>query len=165
MTNAPYEGATGDQLRNPLVREFLAIHDMFRNQLVQMVEFINDLTAGEQQLSGAETNTRIQALLRAGTQYTTMLHHHHSLESSALFPALAKDGLDSAVVARLETDHDEIAALIDNFSAAIRNLATIEPQVMDNDLRRLAEALHAHLAYEETHVCPLLARHSGWPFR
>jgi hemerythrin-like domain-containing protein len=138
---------------------------MFRNQLAQMVEFIEDLTDGVQPLAGAETNARVQALIRAGTQYTTMLHHHHSLESSALFPALAKDGLESSVVARLEAEHDEIAVLIDSFSAAVHNLADIEPQVRDNDLRRLAEALHAHLAYEETHVCPLLALHSGWPLR
>jgi len=63
-----------------------------------------------------------------------------------------------AVIDRLNTEHDQIAVLIDNFSAAVRQLSKIDPQVLDFDLRRLAEALQAHLAYEETNVCPLLAR-------
>ena len=163
MANAPYEGATPDQLRNPLVRELLAVHDMFRNQLAGMLAYVDDLT-GEQPLDAPETNARLQQLVRAGTHYTTMLHHHHNLESSMLFPPLRRDGLESSVIERLEADHDEIAVLIDNFSAAIRQLATIKPEVLDHDLRRLSEALHAHLAYEETHVCPLLARLNGWPF-
>ncbi len=53
--------------------------------------------------------------------------------------------------------------MIDRFNDTVRQLSTLEPDVMDTDLRRLAEALHAHLAYEETHVCPFLARFSGWP--
>ena len=58
----------------------------------------------------------------------------------------------------------ELAVMIDKFSDAIQDFAAIEPDVMNNDLRRLADALRAHLAYEETHVCPLLARHSRWSF-
>src|SRR5688572_28755827 len=94
MADTPYEGATPDQLRNPLVRELLAGHDMFRNQLTGMLAYVDDLT-GKQSLDAPETNTRLQQLVRAGTQYTTMLHHHHNLESSMLFPPLRRDGLES----------------------------------------------------------------------
>ena len=159
----PYEGATPEQLEHHLVRHFLEIHAMFRNQLAVMLDYVAELIDGEQQLGGSETRMRIQALIRAGAQYSQLLHFHHHGETSIMFPALEEEGLDTAVVARLNREHDEIAALIDQFSRAIRDFSTIEPQVMNNDLRRLAEALQAHLAYEETHVCPLLTRWSHFP--
>lgn len=159
----PYDGATAEQLRNPLVREFLAVHNMFRNELATILRYVDELIAGEQSLAAPETTTRVQALILTGARYTQMLHMHHHIETSVMFPALQEEGLDVSVIDRLNAEHDEIGVLVDNFSAAIRHLSTIEPDVMDNDLRRLADALHAHLAYEETHVCPLLARHSRWP--
>jgi hemerythrin-like domain-containing protein len=163
MMNPPYAGATPEQLRSPLVRELLGVHNMFRSQLEVMVSYIDELTTGEQPLSGPETSQQIQALIRTGAQYTQMLHTHHHLETSALFPPLQEQGLEASIVNRLNTEHDEIATLIDQFSLSIRRLSTIEPDVLNSDLKRLADALHAHLAYEETHVCPLLARFSHWP--
>jgi hemerythrin-like domain-containing protein len=162
LSNEPYDGATPEQLRHPMVREFLGIHNMFRNELTKMLDFVNELSSGEQQLNSPETKNRIQIVISAGTRYTQLLHMHHHAETSMVFPALAAEGLAADVINRLNTDHDEIAVLIDNFSVAIRSLATVQPAVMDNDLRRLSEALHAHLAYEETHVCPFLARFSNW---
>ncbi len=159
----PYDGATPEQLRHPLVGELLAVHNLFRNELEAILRYVNELTAREQPLNGAETTARVQALVRAGTQYTQMLHMHHHIETSTMFPALQQQGLETSVIDRLNAEHDEIAVLIDRFNAAIRQLSTIEPDVMDSDLRRLAEALRAHLAYEETNVCPFLARFSRWP--
>jgi hemerythrin-like domain-containing protein len=130
-----------------------------------MLHFINELTDGTQSLNEAETATRVQALIRAGIQYTTWLHHHHHAESSMLFPVLKReDPAITPVVDRLKAEHDEIAVLIDKFGDAVRVAATVDLRVLDTDLRRLADALQAHLAYEETHVCPLLSRLSGWPF-
>jgi hemerythrin-like domain-containing protein len=163
MTSTPYEGATAEQLRNPMVSELLRVHDMFRDQLAAIMNYIDDLLSGEQQLNAPETAVRVQSLIRAGAQYTQMLHFHHHAETSSLFPVLQKDGLEAAVVDRLNTDHDEIGTLIDQFNSAILNLAAVEPDVMNNDLRRLAEALREHLAYEETHICPFLARLKQWP--
>jgi hemerythrin-like domain-containing protein len=162
MTNPPYDGATPEQLRAPLVRELLGIHNMFRQQLAAILQYVDELIAGRP-LDDPATATHIQAIIQAGVRYTQMLHHHHHLETSYVFPSLQKEGLDDSVVNRLNADHDEIAVLIDNFSQAVRNLVTVEPAVLDTDLRRLSDALHAHLAYEETHVCPLLARFSYWP--
>jgi hypothetical protein len=163
MTYQPYDGATPEQLQSPFVREFLGIHGMFREQLAAMLEFVNELNTGEQQLTGAETMRRVQMLVRAGVQYTHMLHGHHHIETSSVFPVLHREGLEMSVVDRLNAEHDEIAVLIDKFSAAIGDYSTIEPEVMNHDLRRLSEALHAHLAYEETHICPFLARWINWP--
>jgi hemerythrin-like domain-containing protein len=105
---------------------------------------------------------RIQNLVRVGQQYTHYLHMHHGIESSRLFPTLQEHGLDSAIVDRLVDEHDEIAVLIDQFTEGIRSAAAVEPAIVDSDLRRLSEALHAHLAYEESHVCPLLTKLKSW---
>jgi hemerythrin-like domain-containing protein len=163
MTDHPYDGATPEQLDNPFVRELLGIHNMFRHQLAAILEYVDKLISGRQSMSDTATTTHIQAVIQAGVRYTHLLHHHHHLETSYVFPSLQKEGLDLAVISRLNADHDEIAVLIDQFSLSIHDLAAIEPAVLDTDLRRLSDALHAHLAYEETHVCPLLARFSHWP--
>jgi hemerythrin-like domain-containing protein len=162
MSSQPYEGATLDQLQNPLVRELLRVHDMFRNQLTAILQHLDDLYAGQGQLSAVETTIRTQSLIQAGTQYTQMLHGHHHGETDTLFPALLAEGLDPAIIHRLNAEHDELGAMIDQFNESIHHLATVEPAVMDTDMRRLAEALKAHLAYEETHVCPLLTRWTEW---
>lgn len=160
-----YEGATPEQLRHPLVHELLMVHEHFRREMALMLRFANDLINGQTELSSSETTTRVQALIQVGIQYTHHLHMHHTLESSYLFPALEKqDPSVAPIVARLQHEHDEIAVLIDEFSNAIRDFAQVNPEVVNTDLRRLAEALQAHLAYEETHVCPLLTRFSRWPF-
>lgn len=163
MMKEPYVGATEEQLRSPMVRELLAVHSMFRDQLQAILNYVNDLISGDEQLRSAETNIRVQMLIRAGTQYTHMLHFHHHAETETMFPVLQRDGLDTAVIDRLNADHDELGVMIDRFSESIQHFATIEPDVMNNDLRRLADALQAHLAYEETHVCPFLSRWTHWP--
>jgi hemerythrin-like domain-containing protein len=163
MTITPYDGATPEQLRHHLVREFLGIHTMFRRQLDAMLRFVDDLLVNQQRLSGPETAAQVQQLAQATYQYTQYLHFHHHAESSGLFPVLRKEGLADAVVDRLEAEHDQIAALIDRLDATMRNVAAVDPQAIDSDLRRLAEALRGHLTYEETHVCPLLTHFSHWP--
>jgi iron-sulfur cluster repair protein YtfE (RIC family) len=163
MIETPYQGATPEQLRSPLVQEFLRIHDMFRNQLTAIINYADDLIVGKEHLNSPQTSARVQALIQAGSQYTQILHFHHHAETDSLFPELQKSGLETEIVDRLNADHDEIGAMIDQFYDTIHNLAAVDPAVMDNDLRRLADALRAHLAYEETHVCPLMARWSEWP--
>src|SRR5690349_13478835 len=106
MATLPYEGATEAQLQHHLVRHFLSIHDMFRNQLQAIIDYADDLLSGDAQLSDPQTKARIQALIQAGSQYTHYLHFHHHGETDALFPALEKEGLDAAIVDKLNADHD-----------------------------------------------------------
>lgn len=162
MNDQPYQGATPEQLRQPMVRELLGIHNMFRQELVAIQYYVAELIGGRSSLQAAETSAHVQAVIQAGVRYTHMLHMHHHLETSMLFPSLEQEGLERSVIDKLNADHNEIGLLIDGFAQGVRELARIEPAVLDTDLRRLSEALHAHLAYEETHVCPLLARFRGW---
>ena len=162
MNELPYEGATAEELRHPLVRHFLDIHNMFRNELAAMLSFVDELRAGDKDLAGPETKARIRMVISAGAQYTQVLRFHHHGESSMLFPMLADQGLEAEAIKRLETEHDEIGVLIDKFGGSIRNLSAVEPAVLDNELHRLSQALRDHLTYEETLVCPFLARIADW---
>src|SRR5689334_9070213 len=158
MTTPPYDGATPEQLQSPYVQELLAVHGMFRREMATMLHYAESLLAADQSPDAAETQRRIQSLIRAGSQYTMMLHHHHHLESDTLFPVLEAQGLDTSIVAKLNADHDEIALLIDAFSESVHDLTAAKPAAATPDLQKLSDALTAHLAYEETHICPALAR-------
>lgn len=155
-SSLPYEGATAEQLRHPNVRQFLAIHNMFRRELDKMLQYVDGLLQGDPATSPAERDQRIEPLAQAAYQYTNYLHLHHSIESSQLFPALQPEGLSAAIIERLEAEHWEIAAQLDLFDSNMQTLAKRSPERFQRDLARLAELLRSHLAFEEKHVCPLL---------
>lgn len=157
LEQASFPGATPQQLQHPHVRELLAVHNAFRQELASMLEYVQDLLSGDRPALTAESDPRIQSLIQAGIQYSHKLHIHHQLETYTMFPSLQGLGLDTEIVDRLNAEHVEIAALVDEFSQSINALGQRHPSVLDSDLRRLAEALQAHLLYEETHVCPVLA--------
>lgn len=159
MTTPPYESATPEQLAHPYVRELLAVHNMFRHELERILRYAEELL-DRQQEPGTDESAYVKALIRSGTQYSHMLHMHHHIETRSMFPALQEQGLGSEVVEQLNAEHDKIAELIDNFSDTVQELSTVDPAVLQSDLRRLSDALRAHLAYEETHVCPLLVHFS-----
>ena len=78
MTMAPsYEGATPEQLRHHLVREFLGIHTMFRRELANMLRFVNELMRRPELLAGPQSRINVQQLAQASYQYTQLLHFHH----------------------------------------------------------------------------------------
>ena len=164
MTMArPYEGATPEQLQHHLVREFLGIHTLFRRELANMLRFVTELMTRPELLAGPQSRMYVQQLAQATYHYTQLLHFHHHGETGMLFPALREKGLDDPVIERLNAEHDEIAALIDQLDGTLHSAAVFHPQVVDSDLRCLSDALRNHLAYEEEHVCPLLTRFSQWP--
>lgn len=160
MTKQPYDGATPEQLKHPYVRELLAVHNMFRHEMVRILRYAEELIDHQQPPRPDESAAHVKALVGSGTQYSHMLHMHHNIETLSMFPALQRRGLKTEVVERLNAEHDQIAELIDNFSDAVQKLSTIDPEVLHSDLRRFADVLKAHLTYEETHVCPLLAHFS-----
>ena len=163
MNSEAYTGATPEQLGHPMVAELLAIHNHFRTELAGMLRLTQELLAGQKALDGPQTRARVQTLIRASYQYTQMLHAHHGIETAQMFPALAAQGLATEVVARLNREHEAISVRVDQFSQDLHELSATQPGVGDSDLQRLAQALTDHLAYEETHVCPVLAKFSGWP--
>ena len=156
LSSPPYEGATAEQLRHPNVRRFLAIHNLFRRELEKMLQYVDGLLRAEAQADAIESAQQIEPLARAAYQYTQYLHLHHNIESSDLFSALQRAGLAASIIERLEAEHWEIAAQIEQFSVGMQTLATYSPGRFQHGLARLADLLRTHLAFEEQHVCPLL---------
>ena len=94
MTNIPYVGATPEQINNPMVRELIAVHDIFRNQLATMLQYLDEVIAGDQPLVEPQREVLIHSVVQTGEQFAHMLHLHHLHETSTLFPALEVEGLE-----------------------------------------------------------------------
>jgi deazaflavin-dependent oxidoreductase (nitroreductase family) len=82
------------------------------------------------------------------------LHHHHTGESTALFPSLLARYPELApTIEQLDAEHTKIAELLDALQHLI---STATPATALPELDRLIEALTAHLDYEEAQLLPLL---------
>ncbi|MEO3813787.1 hemerythrin domain-containing protein [Sphaerisporangium sp. B11E5] len=159
-----------------LLAELRWIHDMIRRDL----RFVRQLA--EQTAAGApvgEIGAAVRSLQTNGPlwqlkvnclRYCHFVHHHHSLESSTLFPALrrADPGL-SATVDRLESDHQKVADILDRIEALAVHLTEAgESAATRRDLVEaltdLSDHLLAHLDFEEEAIAPTLRRWHRWPF-
>lgn len=81
------------------------------------------------------------------------LHYHHTGESTGLFPALVAQRPELAdVIAVLQSEHEQIAVLLEELERLVATPATeVLPQV-DN----LIVQLNAHLDHEEAKLLPYL---------
>jgi hemerythrin-like domain-containing protein len=159
--NPAYEGATLAQLKNENVQHFLYIHNYLRNEMRMLLQLIDELIEEPGGETAEINQSIIQALIRSGKQYGQHLHAHHHGETSLLFPTLKRAGLASEIVDRLNHEHDELSALIDEVTMALSGMETAEFPKINDRLRQLGNALRSHLDYEERHVCPLLANWSS----
>ncbi len=81
------------------------------------------------------------------------LHFHHTGESTALFPALAAQHPELAdTIARLQTEHDQIAVLLEELEKQVAD----PPPDLVAQVDRLVDTLTAHLDYEEAELLPHL---------
>ncbi|MFG1818514.1 nitroreductase/quinone reductase family protein [Kribbella sp. NPDC049174] len=119
------------------------IHTTFRRELALIRKEVT--TSGTAGL-GAQLRINCLTLCQA-------LHHHHTGESVALFPALADQHPELAdALATLQSEHDQIAVLLEELEKLLSNPSPdLLPQV-----DRLTAALIAHLDYEEAVLLPHL---------
>jgi hemerythrin-like domain-containing protein len=159
--DAPYEGATPEQLDNMNVQHFLHLHNYLRNELRMILQFVEELTRGAGEVSAENNRELLEGLFRAGSQYAQHLHAHHHGETQLLFPVLKREGLDSEVVERLNREHDEIGALIDGVTTSLFQMKSADLPGMMQDMHQLGDTLRNHLEYEESYICPLLTHWSS----
>ncbi|MDE3085167.1 MAG: hemerythrin domain-containing protein [Acidobacteriota bacterium] len=84
------------------------------------------------------------------------LHHHHELEDTVIW-ALLGERLGERVallLARNAEEHQVMAAAMDEFDAALVEIAT-SPAAARQALERMQGAIETHLAHEEADVLPL----------
>jgi hemerythrin-like domain-containing protein len=132
--------------------------------------FRRDLTAFE----GAARATPIgdadtwRALATRWGRFADILHHHHGVEDSHLWPLLvakaeaAGDDVGLGVLEAMEAEHGQIdptlTAVAAGFAAMVEHPCTDHRNALDVHVTSARAALHAHMTHEETEALPLLQR-------
>ena len=155
----------GDQL--------VAIHAHLRQELAQIQDLVGQVARGHLDVGAARsminTMTMRQNSWTLGTyceSYCRLVTTHHTIEDRNMFPRLREaDPALGPVVERLEREHHEVAAVLEDVDAALVRLVTDPSRGVadvDRSVRGLSEVLLAHLAYEESQlVGPLNAMSIG----
>ncbi|MFD9907140.1 hemerythrin domain-containing protein [Streptomyces sp. NPDC059063] len=152
MTTNP----TAETVPHPYTREMVMIHRVFRRESRVLAELVQDVRPGD---SG-----RAAVLAEAWRGYAAGLHQHHTGEDELLWPRLlARVDLDAELVLRMEAQHRELSASLEQVELLLARWA---PGAPDAERDELAEALYghhrtlcAHLDEEERDVMPLVARY------
>ncbi|MGY1636350.1 hemerythrin domain-containing protein [Geodermatophilus sp. SYSU D00742] len=110
-----------------------------------------------------------RALAARWERFGTTLHHHHTIEDTAIWPQLlahvdaAGDAAGRATLAAMEAEHELIDPLLESCATGLTAMAHA-PDAATRD--RLADRVTAardclaeHLAHEETEALPLAQRH------
>jgi len=174
MTSGPETTPAAEIPRTGLYRELLGVHQHLRRDLRVVRRLADEVRAG---LSPATILDEIRALetssplwqLRFGClHYCRFVHLHHTIEDSALFPAVRRaDPLLRPVVDRLEEDHRTVHHLTEAILAAADRLPGDATGISRHELVRALEGLEGHLlehlAFEERTLGPLLSTWDYWP--
>jgi iron-sulfur cluster repair protein YtfE (RIC family) len=121
------------------------IHELFRRELA----LIRKEFAAAGPSLGAQLRINCLTMCQG-------LHHHHTGESTMLFPSLLAQHPElAATIEQLDAEHTKIANLLEELQSLITTPA-VDPAETLPELDRLIESLTAHLAYEEAQLIPLL---------
>jgi hypothetical protein len=158
---------------NPLFRELLWVHSMIRRDLEAVSELA---TACAEGADAAEIRDGIVALKTNGPlwrlkvnclHYCRFVESHHHTEDVAVFPTLRRREPDlGPTIDRLESDHRDVAALLERVEAAADALVDGERNAARSELVAALEALGgtllSHLAFEEESLEAPLGRIRTW---
>lgn len=140
---------------HPDTAEMVFVHNSFRKQFGNLPGLVRAVDAGDR--------ARAAVLVEFLGQLTTALHHHHEGEDELMWPLLLdRAPVDSALILRMEEQHERIAEL---YRGADRTAAAFaaDPTSAARDaladvLTDLNDALGEHLHDEEAHILPLVER-------
>ena len=147
----------------------VAIHDHLRGELAQLQDLVGQVARGHLDVAEARslvaTMTMRQNDWTLGTYcatYCRVLTMHHTIEDVQMFPRLRDaDPTLAPVVDRLEAEHHEVAAVLEDLDRALVAMVT-RPDDGVEAVRRTVDALSvvllAHLAYEESQLVGPLNR-------
>jgi hypothetical protein len=158
---------------NPLFRELLWVHSMIRRDLETVSELANACAEGadaaeiREGIAELKTNGPLWRLKVNCLHYCRFVESHHHTEDVAVFPTLRRREPDLApTIDRLESDHRDVAALLERVEAAADALVDRERNDARSELvaalAGLGETLLAHLAFEEESLEAPLARMRTW---
>ncbi|GGL05800.1 hypothetical protein GCM10010094_78250 [Streptomyces flaveus] len=137
----------------PDTGEMVVVHRLFTQEYAAAVPLVRGVAAGDTARSGVAAD-HLAAL-------GVMLTEHHLAEDELVWPRLATDpAVDSALVARMEAQHERIAEALGRLESALPGWRdTADPVLRDtvaDACAALLPALDAHLGDEEEHILPLV---------
>jgi hemerythrin-like domain-containing protein len=161
-TYAAHEQAAGQHL--------IDVHDALRAELAQLRDLVEQVAAGTTNPTAVRSfinrMTIRQNLWTLGTfceTYCRVVTHHHVLEDRSVFPHLrAQDAALGPVIDRLESEHEQIADLLERVDRALVALVAAEEdgiERVERAMNLLTDALLSHFSYEERELIEPLARH------
>jgi len=144
---------TADVIARPDTYEMVFVHNCFRRQFHALPGLVLGVRDGE--------TTRARTVVDFVDELTAMLHHHHSGEDDLMWPLLLhRAPMDSALILRMEEQHERIAEIYQQAGALARDFAaSADPSCREelaHALTDLAAGLDEHLADEENLVLPLV---------
>ena len=136
------------------------MHHAFRRDLDKFVSAVRNTPVGESVVWAA--------LARRWSRFEEVLHHHHVVEDTSIWPALlahagaAGAEADRETLEAMEAEHGQIDPALDAtrtaFAAMQEHPCTDHRNALDVRLTSLREGLLEHLRHEETDALPLLQR-------
>jgi alkanesulfonate monooxygenase SsuD/methylene tetrahydromethanopterin reductase-like flavin-dependent oxidoreductase (luciferase family) len=146
----------------------VAIHDHLRQELAQVQDLVQQVARGHVDVGAARsmisTMTMRQNSWTLGTyceSYCRVVTTHHTIEDVNMFPRLRQaDPSLGPVVERLEREHHDVAAVLEDVDRALVALVSSAgpPDEVERAVGTLADVLLAHLAYEESQLVGPLNR-------
>ena len=136
------------------------MHFAFRRDLDSFVRAVRATPVGD--------TATWQALRARWDRFAVVLHHHHSVEDTAIWPVLLDHARTSGATADertlldMEAEHDGIdpalTACASGFAAMLDHPCDDHRNALDVRVTAARELLAVHLRHEETEALPLLQR-------
>jgi hemerythrin-like domain-containing protein len=137
------------------------MHHAFRRDLDTFVTAV-----GRTPLDDATT---WRALAERWQRFGMVLHHHHTIEDTTIWPPLlarcdaAGDAGARATLEAMQAEHEtidpQLMACSTGFAAMVATPSAEARQRLADDLAAIRDGLHRHLGHEETEALPLVQRY------
>lgn len=133
--------------------DMVIVHRVFRREFGAAPQYVRD-AAGDA--------TRKVAVADHLTMLLHILHHHHQIEDSMLWPKLTARAVgETPVPDTMSGEHARLATLLDEVAAATEAWQTApgNSESLTGPLEALDGPLNTHLDHEERDALPLCARY------
>ncbi len=139
----------------PDTAEMVFVHNSFRRQFGALPGLVRGVGDGDRDRAGVVVDFL--------DELTAALHHHHEAEDELMWPLLLeKAPMDSALILRMEEQHERIAELYHRArgdAEAFRSAPAPDVrEALADTLTDLNAALGEHLRDEEVEILPLVER-------
>ncbi|WP_068278131.1 hemerythrin domain-containing protein [Aldersonia kunmingensis] len=145
--------ATIDTAARPDTGEMVIVHNTFRRHFSALPGLVRGVADGDVE--------RAQRVVSFVEELSTGLHHHHTTEDEMMWPLLLdRAPTDSALILRMEEQHERIAELNERAQAQAARFAETADWGVREDLAKtlteLSARLDEHMGEEEQHILPVV---------